>query len=414
MFRKSCFGHFLLLPELRFSAQIVHQLLLRQCETKKDNEIWILLKSKGLRFSKEEFALITGLSFGPITKCDKKSLRIRDTYFKGENKVRNDELEKVFLSLGEEKKKKKNKKNKKKGFEDEEVIKLALLYFLEHVLFGKEGKNLIDMEWVALVDNLEAFNKYPWGGICYERTLFGLQRALENRVSKYQDKKKTKGEAAVEAYSLVGFPYAFQVWAYEAIPLIGLKYATRVSERYPRILNWSATSAPRSTEVENVFLEPHLTFHSLLTPTLEEQQQDYYKHVDKQGASAEMLHQSNASQDAKNDDLRHEKSSSDTAAYVAAATAAMAEETTNDAITPSIEKLWMEFVKFRQSSELNFNHLKKEIEGLNLKMDELKQLLLEVSDMFTCLNFLILQCFDICVFSYLLLLGGVCNFRLRV
>ncbi|RVW40837.1 hypothetical protein CK203_038529 [Vitis vinifera] len=189
------------------------------------------------------------------------------------------------------------------------------------------------MEWVALVDNLEAFNKYPWGGICYERTLFGLQRALENRVSKYQDKKKTKGEAAVEAYSLVGFPYAFQVWAYEAIPLIGLKYATRVSERYPRILNWSATSAPRSTEVENVFLEPHLTFHSLLTPTLEEQQQDYYKHVDKQGASAEMLHQSNASQDAKNDDLRHEKSSSDTAAYVAAATAAMAEETTNDAIT---------------------------------------------------------------------------------
>ena len=97
------------------------------------------------------------------------------------------------------------------------------------------------------------------GRICYERTLFGLQRALENRVSKYQDKKKTKGEAAVEAYSLVGFPYAFQVWAYEAIPLIGLKYATRVSESYPRILNWSATSAPRSTEVENVFLEPHVS-----------------------------------------------------------------------------------------------------------------------------------------------------------
>ena len=44
------------------------------------------------------------------------------------------------------------------------MIKLALFYFLEHVLFGKEGKNLIDMEWVALVDNLEAFNKYPLGG----------------------------------------------------------------------------------------------------------------------------------------------------------------------------------------------------------------------------------------------------------
>ena len=36
-----------------------------------------------------------------------------------------------------------------------------------------------------------------------------------------------------------------------------MKYVTRVSESYPRILNWSATSAPRSTEVENVFLEPN-------------------------------------------------------------------------------------------------------------------------------------------------------------
>ena len=95
---------------------------------------------------------------------------------------------------------------------------MSLLYFLKHVLFEKERKKLIDMEWVALVDNLEAFNKYPWGEggrICYEMTQFGLERALENRVSKYQDKKKAKGEAAVEAYSLVGFPYAFQVWAYE-------------------------------------------------------------------------------------------------------------------------------------------------------------------------------------------------------
>ena len=86
---------------------------------------------------------------------------------------------------------------------------MTLLYFLEHVLFGKERKNLIDMQWVALVDNLKAFNKYPWGEICYERTLFGLQRVLENRLSKYQDRKKVKGEVVVEAYSLVGFPYAF-------------------------------------------------------------------------------------------------------------------------------------------------------------------------------------------------------------
>ena len=50
-----------------------------------------------------------------------------------------------------------------------------------------------------------------------------------------------------------------------------------------------------------------------------------------------MLHQSNASQDAKKDDLRHEKSSYDTTTYVVVATTAMAEETKNDTVAPSIE-----------------------------------------------------------------------------
>ena len=61
------------------------------------------------------------------------------------------------------------------------------------------------------MDNWEAFNKYPWGEICYEKTLFGLERALANRVSKFQDKNKEKGEVRLEAYSLVGFANAFQI-----------------------------------------------------------------------------------------------------------------------------------------------------------------------------------------------------------
>ena len=55
------------------------------------------------------------------------------------------------------------------------MVKLALLYFLEHVLLGQEEKNLKDMQWVSLVDCFEVFNKYPWDRICYERTISGLQ-----------------------------------------------------------------------------------------------------------------------------------------------------------------------------------------------------------------------------------------------
>ena len=139
------------------------------------------------------------------------------------------------------------------------MVKLALLYFLEHVLLWKEGKNLIDMQWVSLIDCLEVFNKYLWGRICYERTIYGLQQALENRVSKYQGKKQQKVNIAHEAYSLVGFPYVFQVWVYETIPIIGMKYANHVAKSCPQILNWSATSTPRFTELQQIFLDSNVS-----------------------------------------------------------------------------------------------------------------------------------------------------------
>ena len=81
MFKTSWFGHFLSMGELKFSAQIVHNMLLRQCHTQKEDEMWILANSKGLRFGGLEFALITGLRFGQISKFDIISLRIRDKCF---------------------------------------------------------------------------------------------------------------------------------------------------------------------------------------------------------------------------------------------------------------------------------------------------------------------------------------------
>ena len=86
MFRKSCLGKLSFLPKLKFSAQIVHSLLLRQCETKRENEIWMEVKSKGLRFGKDEFVLVTSLNFRPIPKFDKRLSRIREKILKERRK----------------------------------------------------------------------------------------------------------------------------------------------------------------------------------------------------------------------------------------------------------------------------------------------------------------------------------------
>ena len=77
MFKTSCFGQFLGMVDLKFYVQIVHNMLLRQCDITKEDELWILVHSKGLRFSVLEFALITYLSFGNILQSNSTSLRIR-------------------------------------------------------------------------------------------------------------------------------------------------------------------------------------------------------------------------------------------------------------------------------------------------------------------------------------------------
>ena len=102
----------------------MHHILLCQCPIKKDDEMWFLVSSKGL-------------SFGPIPQHNQTSLRIRDDYFNDENKVHSDHFEKVFLSFGEVKKHNNKQKKKFDNLKDEDMVKLVLLYFIEHVLLGK-------------------------------------------------------------------------------------------------------------------------------------------------------------------------------------------------------------------------------------------------------------------------------------
>ena len=47
-----------------------------------------------------------------------------------------------------------------------------------------------------------------------------------------------------------------------------------------------------------------------------------------------------------------------------------------------MQNLWIEFMKHIEKSESNFNYLNKELKEVNRKIDNLRQLLLDVSDIF--------------------------------
>ncbi|KAL2531344.1 DUF1985 domain-containing protein [Abeliophyllum distichum] len=86
-------------------------------------------------------------------------------------------------------------------FDNEEVdmgdkYKLGLACIYESVLRVNELNTKIDGHILDLVDDLDLFNQYPWGGRIYDLTRYAFMRSLEDQKEKY---------------SLWGFPLAVQV-----------------------------------------------------------------------------------------------------------------------------------------------------------------------------------------------------------
>ena len=64
-----------------------------------------------------------------------------------------------------------------------------------------------------MVDHLDVFNSYSWGVEVFETTLGSMMS--KNLVSKYQERLKKPVDKQLpsikETYTLLGFPFAFQV-----------------------------------------------------------------------------------------------------------------------------------------------------------------------------------------------------------
>ncbi|KDO45976.1 hypothetical protein CISIN_1g012730mg [Citrus sinensis] len=265
IFKNSCFGHFIDMKEVQFSSHLCHKMLLREVSSN-DYEMHFLVGGSEGRFSMKEFALITGLNCGKYPRLDisqkDEDETVCDALLNGETRFTNQQLEKAFLAAD--------------TANDMQMVKLAMLYFLECVLLGKERKVLIDTSHIHMVDHFETFNNFPWGRKSFNVTLSGMRRALKNRVQKFQAKQATKPAHKEEKYSLLGFPYSFQVWAYEAISVLTPTFAQKEGHALPRILNWKAMSIPKETQLEKeVFSKKTVKVYQMLNPTKTEKEKAY-------------------------------------------------------------------------------------------------------------------------------------------
>ncbi|KAL6566311.1 hypothetical protein OROGR_001926 [Orobanche gracilis] len=227
--KKSAFQHYMKLPDtVTRSGKALHFMISRQVTPRPDldqTDIWFKVQGRVLRFSRVEFALITGLKFGPAKI---------NPYMLSE-KVSGDSvyarlLEGKPISPTDLRTKFVNKQFKVnkvvvKGTESE-YLKLAKVLMASMFVVGLDTNKTKIPTWMwVLVEDDEAWEQFPWGSLSYQ-FLIGQINGV---------KKNIPG-----LYHLKGNTIAFLTWIYEVIPSYGLKIGGRVEqEMRSRMLRYS-------------------------------------------------------------------------------------------------------------------------------------------------------------------------------
>ncbi|KAI5354950.1 hypothetical protein L3X38_007845 [Prunus dulcis] len=229
-FKTSCFGHLLNIDKIQFSGQIVHGVVLRR-----------------------DFCLITVLRFGEVPEVssgESDEIRLQKRYFIDEGITCN-ALEEAFLRCTEE----------------DDIYKLALVYFAELVVLGRDKHLNINLNYLTLVEDLDAFNRYPWGSVSFDKTQDSLFSAPTKYVKSFEyEEGRGKGKS--------------KIWVYELIPrMADLNYCKVVDPTaVPRILRWrTTTSVPEMRKLNNYFFQSKESVQlRAQCPSEEEMRQPYW------------------------------------------------------------------------------------------------------------------------------------------
>ncbi|KAK3211241.1 hypothetical protein Dsin_015947 [Dipteronia sinensis] len=152
-----------------------------------------------------------------------------------------------------------------------DAIKSAYLFFFGHVLHGIEYQKTVPRWACMFVENLSAFESFPWGTYVYSQTIYYLRRFTTGREGRKKQNRKLSQNQNV-GVNVYGFVWTFQFWAMESIPRLTGVHGTQIGYIYPRFKNWRCSNKPK--KIDNEFtdeMEAVLT----LTPTAYELEQDY-------------------------------------------------------------------------------------------------------------------------------------------
>ncbi|KAF3434738.1 hypothetical protein FNV43_RR21823 [Rhamnella rubrinervis] len=162
---------YLRMQKIILSGGIVHNMLVRQADSISKDVMEFNFNGKGAIFTKREFGFIMGLKMENSVDVPSppQSNRIKNTNFGHLKKIKNSNVRDVLLYL------------KRSKLEDkDDMVRLALIYFLECGLLDKESQVSIDLQHLSVVEDLKYFNEYAWGLESYNATISSMHRKATN------------------------------------------------------------------------------------------------------------------------------------------------------------------------------------------------------------------------------------------
>ncbi|GMN48194.1 hypothetical protein TIFTF001_017375 [Ficus carica] len=249
-----CIQQFMHLDTLGWSGQVFHNIVMRlTTHLAMGDALWFEFGEDLVRFSINEFCLITGLNSVGSTHLPVVESRLMSRYFSNVRGVTRENLE---LQM-----------SNSKFDNDDDAVKLSLLYIVFCIPLSNASSVKIDPKYFALADNLDAFNEFPWGVLSWEATWTAICSTVENRIS---SKRRPKKNIDKSRYSVAGFPQALLVWAYETSPVIASKFTTNYEHALPRMMSWTTADNVRFDDVLAAFATVGESKCVVLTPTKEE------------------------------------------------------------------------------------------------------------------------------------------------
>ncbi|GMN70232.1 hypothetical protein TIFTF001_039276 [Ficus carica] len=205
-----CIQQFMHLDTLGWSGQVFHNIVMRlTTHSAMGDALWFELGEDLVRFSLNDFCLITGLNCVGSTHLPVVESRLMSRYFSNVRGVTRENLE---LQM-----------SNSKFDNDDDAVKLSLLYIVFCIPLSNASSVKIDPKYFALADNLDAFNEFPWGVLSWEAT-----------------------RTAICSTALL-------VWAYETSPVIASKFTNNYEHALPRMMSWTTADNVRFDDVLAAF-----------------------------------------------------------------------------------------------------------------------------------------------------------------